>query len=164
MKDTNNLNYQILQMREVDLSSVYELVQTTIQVSYHEIYPPEAIEYFKEYHQKDVILMDAMTGYTVLAKCGGAIVASGTLLDSNIRRVFVHPSYQHKGIGKLIWGELLRKAELNLLTVLELDASLVSRRFWESMGFHILGEKFIPVWNDKKLIYYQMVKTLPSSR
>ena len=150
-------------MRELDLPTVYELVQTTIQVSYHEIYPDEAVEFFRNYHHKDAILKDAMTGYTVIAKCGGAIVATGTLLDTNIRRVFVHPSYQHKGIGKLIARTLLRKAEMNLSMALDLDASLVSRRFWESMGFNILGEKFIPVSNDKKLIYYQMVKKLSSS-
>ncbi len=157
-----NQFFQIRQMHELDLDSVYGLVQKTIQESYHEVYPVEAVEFFKNFHHKDGILKDAVNGYVVIAETNGEILGTGTLEDTSLKRVFVLPRHQHQGVGKLIAGDLIRKAELNRLPALYLDASLVSRRFWESMGFLILRETFIPVLNGNKLRYYEMAKNLKS--
>ena len=160
MKVVNNLSYQIRQMSQSDLPSVYKLVQNTLQVSYRAVYPAEAIDFFKNYHQKEIILKESLSGYTIVVETAEAIIATGTLLDTNITRVFVHPNFQRKGIGKLVAMDLIRKAERGAVTILELDASLVSTKFWESMGFIIARANFIPLKNNKKLIYYEMSKKL----
>lgn len=160
MRIENNLNYQIRQMKESDLLSVYDLVQSTIQVSYLEVYPTEAIEFFKNYHEKDNILKDAITGYTIIVQSGGEIIATGTLIGTNIRRVFVRPNFQNQGIGKSVVKRLEEKASLDKLSTLDLSASLISRHFWESLGFTFLRENFLPVPNGKKLIFYEMEKHL----
>jgi GNAT superfamily N-acetyltransferase len=147
-------------MQESDLTSVYELVQNTIQASYREVYPAEAIEFFKNYHQKEVVMQDAEDGYTVVAESDGVIVATGTLLGTNIKRVFVAPDLQRKGIGKIVARELIRKAKLGLQATLELDASIISARFWESLGFQTMREDFIPVSHNEKLVYYKMTLAL----
>jgi len=154
------VNVQLRQMKESDLVSVYELVRNTIQVSYNEVYPVEAIEFFKNYHRKDFILQDAVEGYTIIGESDHEIIATGTLTGTNIRRVFVHPNHQHIGIGKLVVKQLEQKAAINKLSTLDLSSSLVSRRFWESVGFNFLRENYIPVSNEKKLIFYEMLKTL----
>ena len=146
--------------KEEDLRSIYRLIQHTIDTSYHEAYPREAIEFFKEYHSKDNILGDAATGYTVVAECNHEVLGTGTLLGNNVRRVFVSPLHQYKGIGKLIIRELERKASLDKLTTLDLEASLVSRQFWEALGFLVEREDYVLVRNDQKLSYYKMIKTL----
>ena len=151
---------QIRKFNEEDLRSVYRLIQHTIDTSYHEAYPREAIEFFEGYHSKEHILNDAATSYTVVAECKFEVLGTGTLLGINIRRVFVSPLYQHKGTGKLIVRELERKASLDKLTTLDLEASLVSRQFWESLGFLVEREDYVPVSNNQKLSYYKMVKTL----
>ena len=151
---------QIREFNKEDLRSVYRLIQHTIDTSYHEAYPREAIAFFKDYHSKEHILDDAVTGYTVVAEYNCEVLGTGTLLGINIRRVFVSPLHQYKGIGKLIVRELERKASLDKLTTLELEASLVSRQFWESLGFLVEREDYVPVRNNQKLSYYKMVKTL----
>ena len=78
----------------------------------------------------------------------------------NVRRVYIDPQHQHRGIGQLIVKKLEQKAKSERLEKLDLSASLKSRRFWEAMGFVFVAEYFIPVANDKKLIYYEMAKTL----
>ena len=76
----------------------------------------------------------APLGYIVIAESNGEILGTGTLLGTNVRRVYVNPSHQHEGIGKLIVAELERRAlGLNL----DLAASLISRQFWESCGYQI---------------------------
>ncbi len=151
---------RIRKLGEEDLQTVYRLIQTTIDISYHEGYPREAIEFFKDYHSKEHILNDAATGYTVVAECDSEVLGTGTLSGINIRRVFVSPPHQHRGIGKLLVQELERKASFEKLATIDLEASLVSRQFWESLGFVVQREDYIPVRNSQKLCYYKMVKTL----
>ena len=126
-----------------DLWSVYQLVQNTIDISYHEAYLKEAVEFFKEHHPEEQILNDAAAGYTVVAESNREIVGTGTLLGTHIVRVFVDPLHQHRGIGKVIVQELEREASVEESATLYLEASLVSRQFWESLGFIIQKEDLI---------------------
>ena len=145
------------------MSSVYRLIQDTIEVSYRGVYRQEAVEFFKNYHSEEQILNDAATGYTIVAEYHDELVGTGTLCGINIRRVFVSPSNQHRGTGRLIVRELERTASLNKSTNIDLEASLVSRRFWESMGFVVQSYNTFPVSNNQRLDYYRMSKTLDDS-
>jgi citrate lyase synthetase len=136
------------------------LIQDTIDVSYRKAYPKEAVEFFKNYHSKEQILNDAATGYTVVAECSSKIIGTGSLSGTHIGRVFVSPHQQHRGTGKLIVRELEKKALLETSATLHLEASLVSRRFWESLGFAVQREDYLPVRNGQRLDYYRMTKTL----
>ncbi len=157
----NTNSFQIRQMQEKDLQPVYLLVQDTLQISYQNIYPVEAIEFFKEYHQEKNILKDSKSGYTLVAESNGKILGTGTLLETNIRRVFIHPSHQHQGLGKSIFKHLEKRATQNKLSSLDLSSSLTAKGFWESLGFTIFKEFSLPVANGQKLDYYEMTKRLP---
>ena len=153
-------NTQIRKFHEKDLQSVYRLIQNTIDISYHKAYPKEAIEFFKDYHSEEHILNDAVTGYTVVAECESDVLGTGTLFGTNIRRVFVNPLHQCKGIGRLIVQDLERRVLVGKIATLDLEASLVSRQFWESMGFTVQREDYVQVRKGQKLCYYRMIKTL----
>ena len=151
------------QFDEKDLPSLRGLIRNTIDVSYHGVYPPQAIDFFKEYHSEKSILDDAAAGYTLVAECGGQMVGTGTLLGTNVRRVFTSSQHQHRGIGRAIAQKLEKKAQKGQSAAIELDASMVSRRFWESLGFTVSGEYFVPVGDGQKLYYYRMVKCLATA-
>ena len=151
-------NIIIRRFKEEDLTSLSQLIINTISVSYREVFSPEAIEFFQDYHDQKNILSDAAAGYTIIAELDGEIVGTGTLFGTNIRRVFISPYHQHRGIGKLIAQELEKKALQKNITPLDLSASLVSRPFWEKMGFTVCGEYFLPIDNGRKLHFYEMVK------
>jgi len=153
-------NIKLRQMKTTDLEAVYELVQNTITVSYAGVYPPEAIEFFKNHHSQENIMKDIERGYIVVAESGGLLLGTGTIIETSIRRVFINPEYQHQGIGKIIANKLERKAKSAGLVKLDLSASIKSRQFWEAMGYISTGEFALPVANAKKLIFYKMIKTL----
>jgi N-acetylglutamate synthase-like GNAT family acetyltransferase len=151
---------KIRQFKEKDLPAVYQLIQKTIDFSYSGVYPEEAIEFFKEHHNKDNILNDAVDGYTIVAEVNGEIAGTGTLFQANSRRVFVEPPHPRRGVGVLITRELEKEATHKKLSYIELQASLVSTQFWESQGYIVQEDKYIPVKNNQKLRFYEMVKTL----
>jgi GNAT superfamily N-acetyltransferase len=153
-------NTKLREFRQEDVEALKRLIYKTIDISYHKVYPEEAIEYFKDYHTEEHILGDAIEGYTIILECDGKIVGTGTLLGTNIRRVFIDPSHQHKGLGKLVMHELEKRALEKGISILDLSASLVSKQFYDSSGYVTQKEDYIPVRNKQKLSYYAMVKTL----
>ena len=136
------------------------MIHTTIDISYPEAYPKGAIEFFKNYHSKEHIFNDAANGYTIVLESDGKIIGTGTLSGTNVRRVFIDPSYQRKGLGKLVMYELEKRALAKEITTLDLEASLVSKQFWDSLGYVTRKKDYIPVRNGQKLWYYKMVKEL----
>jgi GNAT superfamily N-acetyltransferase len=150
-------------MKEADLQPAYSLIQDTIQASYHQVYSVEAIEFFQGYHSRRSIWDDATSGYAVVAESDDEIIGMGILLGTNVRRVFVSPKHQHRGIGKSIVQELVRMALFEKLPALDLDSSLTAREFWESLGFVVQKEGHIPVRNGKELLFFRMVKTLAAA-
>ncbi len=155
---------QVREFSKEDLSPLRRLITRTIDASYGGVYPTEAIEFFKDYHSEQQILGDATAGYTVVAEHGTVIVGTGTLSGTNIRRVFVDPRHQHRGAGKLIVRELAERASIENSPALDLEASLPSVRFWESLGFVVVRDDHIAVKNGQKLRYFKMVKTLDDTR
>jgi len=103
---------EIRKSNEKDPQTVYQLIQNTIDISYHDAYPEEAVTFFKNHHRKEEILNEAATGHTVVAESNKELVGTGTLLDNHIIRVFVNPLHQHRGIDKIIIQKLERKASV----------------------------------------------------
>lgn len=153
---------RIREFQESDLESVYKLVHDTIAVSYREIYPHEAIDMYKMYHSKENILRDAVTGFCAVAESGGEMVGTATLVDTDVRRVYISPSYQHAGIGGKLFSAIEEKARELRTGNLELGASLISKEFWESQGFTVISEDTITIQNNKELRFYRMTKKLSS--
>jgi citrate lyase synthetase len=100
MKSGNTLPLGILirKFRGEDLEVVKQLVDATIAISYREAYPQEAIDYFLLFHNEHNILEDADRGCTFVLVTD-RIVGTGTLLGSEIKRVFVDPSLHRHGLG-----------------------------------------------------------------
>jgi len=151
---------EIRRFEKGDLGEVKRVIDQTIEVSYREVYPPEAIDFFKEYHSEEHILDDAEKGYSIVVLIEGRIVGTGTLLETNIRRVFVYPSAQRRGIGKRIMEDLEDRARMMGVKTVDLASSLVSKEFYDSLNYVCEEQTFIPLENDEKLVYYEMRKRI----
>jgi glucosamine-phosphate N-acetyltransferase len=152
----------VRQFRRSDLAAVKKLIYNTIDVCYLADYPKEAIQYFKEYHCDKSILKGAKDGYTIILKENNRIIATGTIIGDHILRVFVEPEFQRRGLGKLIMNKLEEKAVSKGIKVVKLDASLPSKKFYDSLGYTTLEKTYVKVDNGKKLRYFKMSKDLMS--
>ena len=144
-----------------DLDSVYELIQNTMDVSYRADYSEEAIRLFKIFQSRQIILENAANYHTLVALINGEIVGTGTLQGAHIRRVFVSPQHQGRGIGTLIADELEKRASASNIMTLDLAAAVGSRTFWESRGFTVEEERYAPSEKERIIRYFTMVKILP---
>jgi len=146
-----------------DLGEVRALVDRTIDGCYTGIYCAEAVQFFKDWHHDQKILEHAQNGCTLVVEQNGRIIGTGTIIGDEIVRVFVDPTYQKHGFGKLIMWKLEEKALSNGMDVVRLDASIPSKKFYDLLDYVTLEETFLEVENDKRLDYCKMQKLLRES-
>jgi GNAT superfamily N-acetyltransferase len=143
-----------------DLDELHSLICETLQKSYSGTYSPGAIEFFKQYHSEENITADALHGHTILFQENNRLVGTGTLLGTNIRRVFVLPERQGMGIGAGIMAELESMAASEGTAVLDLDSSMVSVGFYHRLGYAGDALCFIDLADRDRLDYVPMTKRI----
>ena len=80
--------------READLAPLRRMICDTIAASYSRVYPPRAVNFFKDHHSERKITERSATGEVLLLERDGFILATGSLVGTEIVGVFVHPDYQ----------------------------------------------------------------------
>jgi GNAT superfamily N-acetyltransferase len=151
---------EIVRFKPEKIDEVKELIDKTIDDCYKADYCPEAIVYFKKYHSKENILDDARAGYTVVFQDKFGIIGTGTLVGSEIKRVFVLKQYQGQGIGRLIMNHLEREAASRGVEKINLCASLISKEFYDVMGYVEDKKDAIDLGGGKCLGHYLMSKVI----
>lgn len=155
----NELAYQLKRFKPDDLSGVKHLVYQTIDtlLSTH---PSEVIAYWKQLHTSQQILRDVVKGHAIVLCDQTKIIATATLVDSTIKRLFIHPDYQRQGLGKTILDYLEKHALENGAIKVCVDASDEVKNFYLKNGYHVDQEEFLPLPNQNIHAYYKMSKSL----
>lgn len=94
--------------------------------SYSDVYPPRAVEFFKDYHSEKRIEERSVAGEILVMAEHDSILATGSLVGNEISGVFVYPVCQRQGYGKAIMSELERRAKAKGLSEISLSVSLPS--------------------------------------
>src|ERR1700687_1192610 len=131
----------IRRVQEAAPGQLVRLISETIGISYAEVYPPRAVQFFKDFHSEKNIVDRSKTGTTLVVEEDGELVATGSLVDGEILAMFVHPRLQKGGRGKALMKALENEARASSVTEIGLSISLPSKRFYESLGYKVVEEK-----------------------
>jgi len=150
----------IREFRESDLESVAELIHRTVDVCYTNVYPPRAVEFFKNFHSRDGILERSKKGAILVAEQNRNVIGTGAIVENEIYGVFVEPRMQGHGHGRAIMRELETRAIAKGHSEVALSVSLPSRKFYEGLGYEILQEAHIDVGEGQQLDFWKAKKSL----
>jgi ribosomal protein S18 acetylase RimI-like enzyme len=153
---------RIRAFREADLIPIHRMICDTIDASYSGVYPPRAVEFFKDHHSEKRIAERSAIGEILVAEADGSLLATGSLVGAEIVGVFVHPAHQRQGHGKAMMGELERRGKAKGLSELTLSVSLPSRDFYEHLGYKTLAERALDVGEGQYLNFWPGRKALGS--
>ena len=153
----------IRRFREPDLCQLMRLIRETIEISYAEVYPPRAVQFLRDFHSEKKVADRSKAGTTLVVEEDGELVATGSLVGSEILAVFVHPRLQRGGRGKALMNTLENEARASGETEIGLAVSLPSRRFYESLGYKIVEKRSGDVGEGQRLDFWKAVKQLPAS-
>lgn len=143
-----------------DLLAVKELAHRTVDACYPSVYPPGAVQYFKDYHNDENIGSDANEGIVLVLEASGEIVGTGTLVGTHMQRVYVAPECQRRGYGRTIVQALETEARERGITRLDLDVNPLARSFYTALGYRIVEETSLECDNADILEYCIMEKHL----
>lgn len=152
--------YNIRRFCVSDVRAVCELIYCTLDVSYSAVYPPRAVQFFKDYHSEVKIIERYSKGEIFIVEKDGKLIGTGSIVGVDIFGVFVHPEFQHHGLGKALMKELEEKAISNGISEVALNVSLPSRKFYENLGYEIIEEHAKDVGKGQWLHYWEAKKTL----
>jgi len=139
-----------------DVATIQRLIHATIEASYAGVYPPRAVQHFKEFHTVDRILERQAAGEFLVAEHDGQLVATGAIVGAHIYAVFVHPQLQKRGIGGQVMDRLEGEAEREGRDSVRLDVSLPSKGFYEGRGYRLLESCSIDVGEGERLDYLEL--------
>jgi GNAT superfamily N-acetyltransferase len=154
---------RIRKFKSSDLDTVRDLIQNTIDVCYSSGHSKEAVRFYKDWHCDENVLRDAKEGYMIVLRKDSRIIGTGTFVGDEIKRVFVEPAFQRHGFGNILMQKLEEKALLASIDIVKLDATLLSKKFYDSLGYVTLKKTFLEIEKDEKLYYYKMEKSLRNS-
>lgn len=147
---------------KTDLHALHRMICDTIEVSYSGVYPPRAVVFFKEHHSEKKIAERSAVGeiWVLISERDGSILATGSLISSEIIGVFVRPDHQRQGYGKCVMTKLEQLAIKKGITELSLSISLPSKQFYEYLGYKVFNKCLLDVGEGEYLKYWSGKKKL----
>lgn len=83
--------------------------------------------------------------------------------DGHIDRFYIHKNYLGRGVGRLIYQAIEKKAKALALSRLYVEASITALPFFEKMEFKIITSQIVKV-RGVEMMNYQMEKMLYSNK
>lgn len=138
---------------------VKKITQETINCIYPKYYPAGAVNFFKKHHNDDNIRNDINSGNVFLLFEQEKPIATVTINDNHINRLFVLEEYQHNGYGKALL-DFAEKHISNAYTKAILDASFPAKHIYLKRGYTDMEYHTILADNGDFLCYDVMEKNL----
>lgn len=148
----------VIQANADNVSDIYELIHRTIEEIYAKYYPDEAVRFFLELHSEENILRDISDGKVYAVTLEQDVIATGTLDGDHIKRLFVLPQFQGRGIGTLIM-DFFESVIIKNHGAVWLDSSLPAGNFYHHRGYAVKENREHKLENGKVLAYQIMCRT-----
>ena len=99
--------------------------------------------------------------FYIAQKEEGTITGFASLENhGHLDMLYVHKDYQNKGIAKTLLGVILEKAKSLQLAIIETEASITAKPFFEKHGFKTQEEQTVYI-DDVGLLNHKMKYTMP---
>lgn len=125
-----------------DAPAISQLIITTLHKSNGQDYAPEIIEQVQQHFSCEAIVQFLAQRQVYVATVDGEVVATASLDRSTVRSVFVAPSHQGAGIGRLLMAKLESVASEAGITQLRVPSSITAEGFYAGLGFTKVRDEF----------------------
>lgn len=149
----------IRQFKSSDTNQIAQLFHDTIRSVNQKDYSDEQLKawapddiHFHDWEEK------CLSKLTLVADSDGLIAGFVQFEnDGHIDCFYCHKDFQGKGVGRLLFEAVEKKARKQKLTKLFVEASITAKPFFEKMGFSIVKRQKV-LTKGIKLTNYQMEK------
>ncbi|UQZ37242.1 GNAT family N-acetyltransferase [Paenibacillus sp. PK3_47] len=150
-----------------DIHDIVSLFYGTVHTINTKDYTPDQLNAWaplqEQQTREDLWLESLSRNITYVAEINGETAGFADMTEAgHIDRMFTHKDYQGQGIASALLHVLESEAALLGLDLLDVDASLTAKPFFEHHGFRTVTEQNV-VRNGITLVNFKMIKALSSS-
>ena len=144
-----------------DLKELQELYRGTITIVNRKDYTLEQIEaWASTANRTESLTRKIIEQHFYVAEENNQIAGFASLENSgHLDMMYVHKDFQNKGIATHLLNRILDKARLMGLTIIDTDASITARPFFEKRGFKLRQQQTVYI-NETGLTNYKMTLIL----
>lgn len=125
-----------------DAEGISQVILAALRSSNAQDYPADVIARVASNFTPDAVLALLARRVVLVAVQDEVIVATAALDANVVRSVFVNPSLQGQGIGRLLMIEIELRAREAGVTVLSVPSSLTAEPFYSKLGFHTVRDVY----------------------
>lgn len=118
-----------------DSVQIYNLVKKTIKEIYPHFYPKGAVIFFLNHHSLKNIQKDITSGNVYVLIDENKIIGTITVIENEINRFFVLPTFQHKGFGTKLFEFAQNQIIEKKYTCIKLHASFAAKSMYIKHGY-----------------------------
>ncbi|QTH14406.1 GNAT family N-acetyltransferase [Pseudomonas corrugata] len=136
------MDYLIRYATNADAPEISRTIVNTLRQSNAQDYSSEIIDQVAQNFSPVAILCLLTERQVLVATANSHIVATASLDQNVVRSVFVDPSHQGKGIGRLLIERLQTMAKNAGLNLILVSSSITAEGFYVSLGFKKIRDEF----------------------
>lgn len=125
-----------------DAEGISQVILAALRSSNAQDYPADVIARVAINFTPEAVLALLARRVVLVAVQDEVIVATAALEANVVRSVFVNPSLQGQGIGRLLMIEIELRAREAGVTVLGVPSSLTAEPFYTKLGFHTVRDVY----------------------
>ncbi len=125
-----------------DAEGISQVILAALRSSNAQDYPADVIARVASNFTPEAVLALLARRVVLVAVQDEVIVATAALDANVVRSVFVNPSLQGQGIGRLLMIEIELRAREAGVTVLSVPSSLTAEPFYSKLGFHTVRDVY----------------------
>ena len=162
MKYYPHIHLEIREACPRDLEILGDLIRICIVGSHGQNYSPQEIAVWQAGYSDEIIARFLKSKSQVFLLQAGKVICGTIQYDPTCREIkgfYVHPNYQHRGFGTILFLYLLGQLKVAGIKYIELSSNKFYRGFYEMFSFQVLQREIV-VWGGLEFEEFRMCKTL----
>ena len=129
---------------DADVVSLSGLIQRTILVSNSKDYDQASIDLLCAIFEPEQVARRIANELILLCFEGVDLIGTAGLRGDYLRSVFIEPTHQGQGLGKVLVANIEEIARQNAISEIMVHSSVTARQFYEALGYEFVEFQSYP--------------------
>ncbi len=135
---------EIRKATDADVVALSGLIRRTIRVSNSKDYDQKSIDLLCSIFEPEQVAKRVVNELILLCFVGADLIGTAGLRRNYLRSMFIEPTYQKQGLGKVLVANIEEVARQNAISEIMVHSSVTARQFYETLGYEFVEFQSYP--------------------
>ena len=135
---TGMKHIEIRKATAADVVPLSGLIRRTIRVSNSKDYDQQSIDLLCSNFGPEQVAKRIQNELILLCFVGVDLIGTAGLRRDHLRSMFIEPTYQGQGLGKILVANIEEIARQNAISAIMVHSSVTAQQFYEALGYEFV--------------------------